>query len=60
MLIRFALQIVDLSNTYIFVVENEYNLIEAGCGVGNAAFPIAKLELPNLKIYGFDLSETAI
>ena len=26
-------------------------LIDAGCGVGNAIFPIAKLNLPNLEMH---------
>ena len=32
---------------------------ELGCGVGNAFFPI-KEKYPNLYIYGFDFSKTAI
>lgn len=47
--------------TIIYNKANEkWFLIEAGCGVGNAIFPIAKLNLPNLYTFGFDLSKTAI
>ena len=35
-------------------------MMEAGCGVGNTTFPVVKLGLPNLFIFGFDVSSRAI
>ena len=35
-------------------------MLEAGCGVGNALFPLSKLYSTDLKIFGFDFSANAV
>ena len=45
---------------FLLIFQRKFNLIEAGCGVGNTIFPLLKLEIENLFIAGFDISETAI
>ena len=34
-------------------------LLDAGCGVGNALFPLSK-QLPNLKVDAFDFAKKAV
>lgn len=47
---------------YNFILKAKENLylMEVGCGVGNTIFPLLKLGLPNLFIFGLDISNTAI
>jgi len=43
-----------------FAKENEEVwLLDCGCGVGNAMFPLSE-SLPNLKVNAFDFAQTAV
>ena len=43
-----------------FAKENEeVQLLDCGCGVGNALFPLSE-SLPNLKVNAFDFAQTAV